>query len=98
MASPDEDASEDEPLDEPLEASLEEPPDDPPEELLAALVLDEPPRSFFAQPDPLKWIAGDENCLRIVPSRPHDGQNFGPAALIPWTMSARWSQEVQRYS
>ena len=56
------------------------------------------PRSFFAQPEPLKWIVGGANCLRIVPSRPHDGQNLGPGSLIPWRMSARWSQAVQRYS
>ncbi len=55
-----------------------------------------PPRSFFAQPDPLKWIVGAENCLRIVPSAPHDGQKWGPGSLIPWRMSARWSQAVQR--
>ena len=47
------------------------------------------PRSFFAQPEPLKWIVGGANCLRIVPSRPHDGQNLGPGSLIPWMMSAR---------
>jgi len=58
----------------------------------------DPPRSFFAQPDPLKWIVGGANILRIVPSRPHDGQNFGPGSLIPWRMSARWSQALQAYS
>ncbi len=47
------------------------------------------PRSFFAHPEPLKWIVGGANCLRSVPSRPHDGQNFGPGSLIPWMMSAR---------
>ncbi len=56
------------------------------------------PRSFFAQPEPLKWIVGSANCLRRVPSRPHAGQNFGPGSLIPWMMSARWLQAVQRYS
>jgi hypothetical protein len=40
----------------------------------AALVWLLAPRSFFAQPVPLKWIVGAENCLRIVPSAPHDGQ------------------------
>lgn len=64
-------------------------------DLAAALVLLAPPRSFFAQPDPLKWIEGAENCLRIVPSRPQDGQNLGPESLIPWRMSARWPQAVQ---
>ena len=35
---------------------------------------DDPPRSFLAQPVPLKWTAGTANCLRIVPASPHDGQ------------------------
>ena len=44
-------------------------------DLAEALVLaPEPPRSFFAQPVPLKWMAGAANCLRIVASAPHDGQ------------------------
>jgi hypothetical protein len=44
-------------------------------DLADALVLaPEPPRSFFAQPVPLKWMAGAANCLRIVASAPHDGQ------------------------
>ena len=38
-------------------------------------VLEELPRSFFAQPDPLKWIAGAANCLRIVPAAPQLGQS-----------------------
>ena len=90
----------------PDEPPSEDPPDDPPAELpgepldalFAALVRDDAPRSFLAQPDPLKWIVGDENCLRIVPSRPHAGQKAGPWSLILWRMSARWPQEVQRYS
>ena len=56
------------------------------------------PRSFFAQPDPLKWIVGGANSLRIVPSSPHDGQNSGPGSFRPWRMSVRWSQAVQAYS
>jgi hypothetical protein len=82
---------------------VEDDPDDEPSPLpsddfdeAAALVTDELPRSFFAQPDPLKWIAGAANCLRIDPSAPHDGQNVGPGSLMPWRMSARWSQAVQR--
>jgi hypothetical protein len=59
-------------------------------DLAEALVLaPEPPRSFLAQPVPLKWTAGAANCLRIVPSAPHEGQNRGPGSLIPWRMSAR---------
>ena len=56
------------------------------------------PRSFLAQPDPLKWIVGGANSLRIVPSSPHDGQNRGPGSFRPWRMSVRWSQAVQAYS
>ena len=56
------------------------------------------PRSFFAQPDPLKWIVGGANSLRIVPSLPHDGQNWGPGSFSPWRTSMRWSQAVQAYS
>jgi hypothetical protein len=62
---------------------------------LGAALVPLPPRSFFAQPDPLKWIDGAENSLRIVPSLPHEGQKFGPGSSIPWRMSARWSQAVQ---
>jgi hypothetical protein len=69
--------------------------EDPLVDLAAALVLLAPPRSFLAQPEPLKWIDGAENRLRIVPSRPQAGQNLGPGSLIPWRMSARWSQAVQ---
>jgi hypothetical protein len=92
-------------LEEPEDDELESDPDDsaldsdfdsPDAVLAAALVLEELPRSFFAQPDPLKWIAGAANCLRMDPSAPHDGQKFGPGSLIPWRMSARWSQAVQR--
>lgn len=44
-------------------------------DLAEALVLaPDPPRSFFAQPVPLKWMAGAANCLRMVASAPQDGQ------------------------
>jgi hypothetical protein len=70
--------------------SDEESRDDPDEE---SCVDREPPlrtpRSFFAQPVPLKWIVGGANSLRIVCSRPHDGQNSGPGSLMPCRMSAR---------
>jgi hypothetical protein len=49
----------------------------------AARVAVELPRSFFAQPEPLKWIAGVVNCLRNVPPAPQDGQNCGAGSLIP---------------
>jgi hypothetical protein len=85
------------PDDDPLEPDESEPPDDeepsPPSpddlEDAEALVIDDPPRSFLAQPDPLKWIAGAANCLRMVPSAPHDGQNVGPGSWMPWRMSER---------
>jgi hypothetical protein len=66
-----------------------------PEDDLEALEL---PRSFFAQPDPLKWIVGGANSLRIVPSSPHEGQKSGPGSFRPWRISVRWSQVVQAYS
>jgi hypothetical protein len=89
--SPDDDDDEDE------DPEPSAPEDDPSEPLEAFVPLD-PPRSFFAQPDPLKWIVGGANSFRIVPSLPHDGQNCGPGALRPWRMSVRWSQAVQAYS
>jgi hypothetical protein len=53
-------------------------------DLADALVLaPDPPRSFLAQPVPLKWMAGAANCLRMVDSAPHDGQKRGPGSLIP---------------
>jgi hypothetical protein len=64
-------------------------PDSPEEDRDARVAPDEPPRSFLAQPEPLKWMVGGANRLRSVPSAPHDGQNFGPGSLIPWRMSAR---------
>ena len=55
--------------------------------------LDEP-RSFLAQPVPLKWTDGAENTFVIVPSDPHSGQNRGPSASMPWTTSVRrWQWE-----
>ena len=41
------------------------------------------PRSFLAQPLPLKWTDGAEKTLVIVPSAPHSGQKWGPSAAIP---------------
>src|SRR5262245_28803677 len=55
-------------------------------------------RSFFAQPEPLKWMAGGANALRIVPSLPHDGQNWGAGSLRPRSSSVRWSHAEQRNS
>jgi hypothetical protein len=50
-------------------------------------------RSFFAQPDPLKWTAGAEIDLRIV--APHTGQCDGPWPWTPWTTSTSWPQAEQ---
>jgi hypothetical protein len=86
----------------PLDFSLDDPPpvpDEPSDEPLdldslvsplsferaAARTLE--PRSFFAQPLPLKWIDGAEKTFVIVPSAPHSGQKRGPSASIPWTTS-----------
>jgi len=89
----------DEEDDEPEPSEPDEPePSDPfelPDDFVPGL---DPPRSFFAHPDPLKWIVGGANSFRIVPSLPHDGQNCGPGSLRPWRMSVRWSQAVQAYS
>jgi len=84
LDSPDPDPPSDDPFEPP---SLPDSPDlDPEDAARVALAL---PRSFLAQPEPLKWIVGAANCLRRVPSRPHDGQNCGAGSLIPWRMSAR---------
>jgi hypothetical protein len=51
------------------------------------------PRSFFAQPDPLKWTAGAAIDLRIAPS--HTGHCDGPWPWTPWTTSIAWPQAEQ---
>jgi hypothetical protein len=93
-------AASDEPVSDvpPLELELEPSPPSPDFAAAEAFVELAAPRSFFAQPEPLKWIVGGANCLRIVPSRPHDGQTCGPASLIPWMKSARCWHAVHRYS
>ena len=55
---------------------------DPPSEPLddADFAGARPPRSFFAQPDPLKWIAGAVIALRIGPL-PQSGQVVGPVGV-----------------
>jgi hypothetical protein len=57
--------------------------------------LEAEPRSFFAQPVPLKWIAGVVKPFVIVPSSPHSGQKRGPCSWIPWITSVRWRQAEQ---
>ena len=80
-----------------LELELElEPPAVSPEsddfELFGVRVAD---RSFFAQPDPLKWIAGVVKPFLSVPSAPQLGQKRGPGSWIPWITSVRWLQFEQ---
>jgi hypothetical protein len=52
-------------------------------------------RSFFAQPEPLKWTAGGTKALRSVSSAPQAGQNFGGGASMPWMNSVRVEQVEQ---
>jgi hypothetical protein len=52
-------------------------------------------RSAFAQPEPLKWMVGATNALRI--GAPHTGQVSGPGAWMPCTTSVR-CPFVQTYS
>ena len=46
-----------------------------------------PLRSFFAQPEPLKWIVGGLNALVRAPSTPQAGQALGGLPLIEWMTS-----------
>jgi hypothetical protein len=49
------------------------------------------PRSFFAQPEPLKWTAGAVTPLRTS-SLWQTGQLDGPSAWTPWITSNRCPQ------
>jgi hypothetical protein len=49
------------------------------------------PRSFFAQPEPLKWIDGAEIAFRTGPP-PQTGHVLGPSAWTPWITSNRCPQ------
>ena len=75
----------------PLESALE------PEPSPAAF---EPPglavarRSFLAQPDPLKWIAGVANAFLMGPP-PQSGHSVGGSAWTPRRTSNRWPQFAQ---
>jgi hypothetical protein len=77
-------------------------PDDPeapsPEPLDAAafvFALEELDRSFFAQPEPLKWTAGGAKSFLSVSSAPQAGQNRGAGASMPWMNSVRVEQFEQ---
>ncbi len=52
--------------------------------------------SFFAQPEPLKWMAGVLKAFRIRP--PQASQVVGPFSAIECRTSMRRPQEVQTYS
>jgi hypothetical protein len=52
-------------------------------------------RSFFAQPEPLKRIAGVLKPFFREPSAPQLGQNRGVGSLIPWMTSVRWPHVEQ---
>lgn len=80
---------------EPDDPSLEGAP--PPSDVAAAFVfaLLELDRSFFAQPEPLKWTDGATNALRSVSSAPQAGQNLGAGASMPWMNSVRVEQFEQ---
>jgi hypothetical protein len=90
----------DDSLPEPAE-SLPEPAESVPDPSVAedAFVADEleDERSFFAQPDPLKWIDGAEKALRTG-AAPQTGHTVGLSALMPWSTSKRWPLLTQRYS
>jgi hypothetical protein len=51
-------------------------------------------RSFFAQPEPLKWMAGGAKALRTG-APPHSGHAVGPSAWTPWMTSNRRPQAAQ---
>ena len=51
-------------------------------------------RSFLAQPDPLKWIAGVANAFLTGPP-PHNGHSVGSAAWTPRRISNRRPQVAQ---
>ena len=51
-------------------------------------------RSFLAQPEPLKWIAGAANAFRTGPD-PHNGHCSGAGSLTPWMTSNRRPHAAQ---
>lgn len=51
-------------------------------------------RSFFAQPEPLKWTAAAVMALRIGPS-PHNGHAPGGSPWTPWITSKRRPHAAQ---
>jgi hypothetical protein len=51
-------------------------------------------RSFFAQPEPLKWTAGAAIAFRTGPD-PHSGHAAGGSACTPWIASNRRPHAAQ---
>jgi hypothetical protein len=76
---------------------------DVPSDVAAASPLDESDdflplddlRSIFAQPEPLKWMVGATNALRIA--APQTGHAVGPVSCTPCITSVRWPL-AQTYS
>ena len=84
-------------LDPPPELESDEPAPsaEPPAAAAFVFELDELDRSFFAQPEPLKWTAGGAKTFRSVSWAPQLGQNRGAGASIPWMNSVRVEQLEQ---
>ncbi len=79
--------------------ALELPLESPPEPEPSPATFDVPGlavarRSFFAQPDPLKWIAGVAKAFLIGPP-PQSGHSVGGSAWTPRRTSNRWPQFAQ---
>jgi len=81
----------DEPLS-PDESVLE--PEAPSPDAFETPGLDVARRSFLAQPDPLKWIAGVAKAFLMGPP-PHSGHASGGSAWTPRRISNRWPQFAQ---
>ena len=73
----------------------EAPSPDPPATAAFVFEAEELDRSFFAQPEPLKWTAGGAKSFRSVSSAPQAGQNRGAGASMPWMNSVRVEQFEQ---
>ena len=66
---------------------------DPPSEAALSALLAADERSFLAQPEPLKTIAGVESALRIDP--PQLAHADGPGEWTEWITSTDISQSRQ---
>jgi hypothetical protein len=77
------------------EAELDDEPESPASAGFELLGVRIAARSFLAQPEPLKRIAGVVKPFFRVPSAPQAGQKRGVPPLIPWITSVRWPQLEQ---